>query len=741
MSEEQSIDPQLVEQTKQQIRSLVAEVAQLSKSDVSPEQFYSEFLPRVVSALAAAGGAVWTLNAESRLTLQFQINIQEARIRDSEASEAQHARLLYQTLAGGQGLLMPPHSGAGQSDGPDQETPAANPTDFLLVLGLLKTDLETVGVVEIFQRPEAGPTAQKGYLRFLSQMCDLAGDFLKSHQLRHFSHRQTLWTQLEDFTRAVHASLDLRETAYTIANEGRRLIECDRLSVALSKGNRCQVEAISGQDMFDKRSNIVRLLDRLTSAVVRSGDPVWYTGDTRDMPPQVEESVQEYVDESHSKTVAVLPLRRPSPAEKEESDKSREPDHPIGALVIEQIEDSRVSGNLVQRAEVVSRHSAAALANAVEHQNLFLMPLWRAIGKSRWVVEARTLPKTLSIGGAVLLVVLLIGVWPAQFTVESKGTLEPAARQDIFAGVDGVVQELDCQHGQMVRKDQVLVKLRNTELAATLADLQGQRMAAGERLLSVQRALVGEKKLSPDQRNQLEGEQAELWQKQQSLNVQWGLYRTKEADLAVRSPLDGVVVTWDLKNRLMYRTVQRGQVLLRVADPNGPWQLELTMPEHRMGHLMLAQQKLYRRLRERFCELVREQTRAKLGDAATDEEVEKAVEAASTDTPDEKLGRRIRELAPDQPCEDRLKVSYILATEPGTPRYGTVEEIHRSAEVRGEDGNTVLIKVAIDKTELPDLRPGATVTAKVDCGRSLFGYVLLHDVLAFIQSRILFRYF
>ncbi|MEN6556766.1 MAG: HlyD family efflux transporter periplasmic adaptor subunit, partial [Thermoguttaceae bacterium] len=407
----------------------------------------------------------------------------------------------------------------------------------------------------------------------------------------------------------------------------------------------------------------------------------------------------------------------------------------------EQIEDSRVSGNLVQRAEVVSRHSAAALANAVEHQNLFLMPLWRAIGKSRWVVEARTLPKTLSIGGAVLLVVLLIGVWPAQFTVESKGTLEPAARQDIFAGVDGVVQELDCQHGQMVRKDQVLVKLRNTELAATLADLQGQRMAAGERLLSVQRALVGEKKLSPDQRNQLEGEQAELWQKQQSLNVQWGLYRTKEADLAVRSPLDGVVVTWDLKNRLMYRTVQRGQVLLRVADPNGPWQLELTMPEHRMGHLMLAQQKLYRRLRERFCELVREQTRAKLGDAATDEEVEKAVEAASTDTPDEKLGRRIRELAPDQPCEDRLKVSYILATEPGTPRYGTVEEIHRSAEVRGEDGNTVLIKVAIDKTELPDLRPGATVTAKVDCGRSLFGYVLLHDVLAFIQSRILFRYF
>ena len=29
------------------------------------------------------------------------------------------------------------------------------------------------------------------------------------------------------------------ETAYTIANEGRRLIECDRVSVAIRKGKKC----------------------------------------------------------------------------------------------------------------------------------------------------------------------------------------------------------------------------------------------------------------------------------------------------------------------------------------------------------------------------------------------------------------------------------------------------------------------------------------------------------------------
>ena len=90
---------------------------------------------------------------------------------------------------------------------------------------------------------------------------------------------------------------------------------------------------------------------------------------------------------------------------------------------------------------------------------------------------------------------------------------------------------------------------------------------------------------------------------------------------------------------------------------------------------------------------------------------------------------------------DRLPVTYILATEPGTLHYGTVQEIDRSAEVRGDEGNTVLIKVAIDKADLPDRRPGATVTAQVFCGYRPLGYVLLHDVIAFVQSRILFRYF
>ncbi len=241
---------------------------------------------------------------------------------------------------------------------------------------------------------------------------------------------------------------------------------------------------------------------------------------------------------------------------------------------------------------------------------------------------------------------------------------------------------------------------------------------------------------------------------------------------------------------------------MRVADPSGLWHLELHVPENRMGHIARKQQEIHDKSREKLRRLLKEYLRAKSPDAA-DEDINKALEAELDKVPDEQLRdkqitllgeqlrRQLSEIVKDLPDgdlknklagalkeesydqmraklkeataeaeatdselsarlaalpvddadDDQMQVAYILATEPGTTHYGTVEEVQRSAEVRGEEGNTVLIKVAINKEELPDLRPGATVTAKVYCGRRPLGYVLLHDLISFIQTRIIFRYF
>ena len=92
---------------------------------------------------------------------------------------------------------------------------------------------------------------------------------------------------------------------------------------------------------------------------------------------------------------------------------------------------------------------------------------------------------------------------------------------------------------------------------------------------------------------------------------------------------------------------------------------------------------------------------------------------------------------------DPLQVEYrTWRPSPGVSHHGTVKEIERTAEVRGEEGNTVLVRVAIDKNDVPTIcAPGPTVTAKVYCGREPIGYVWLHDLISFIQLKVLFRIF
>jgi hypothetical protein len=90
-------------------------------------------------------------------------------------------------------------------------------------------------------------------------------------------------------------------------------------------------------------------------------------------------------------------------------------------------------------------------------------------------------------------------------------------------------------------------------------------------------------------------------------------------------------------------------------------------------------------------------------------------------------------------------VTFFLATNPEKELEGRVEQDDSSAEVRGESGNTVLVRVSFDQQALRDINKdpkiGATATAKIHCGKRAIGYVLFHDLIDFVRTKILFRFF
>ena len=84
MSSNPQISIEQLEQTRKQINRLVEEIARLSETDLSPFDYYGEFLQRVLTAVAAPAGAVWVRTPQGHLQLQYQINIRQAGLEVPE---------------------------------------------------------------------------------------------------------------------------------------------------------------------------------------------------------------------------------------------------------------------------------------------------------------------------------------------------------------------------------------------------------------------------------------------------------------------------------------------------------------------------------------------------------------------------------------------------------------------------------------------------------------------------------
>ncbi|HMC12688.1 MAG TPA: HlyD family efflux transporter periplasmic adaptor subunit, partial [Pirellulaceae bacterium] len=350
---------------------------------------------------------------------------------------------------------------------------------------------------------------------------------------------------------------------------------------------------------------------------------------------------------------------------------------------VEQLRAASVTETLRTRSEIVAHHSAGALANAIEHSSLFLLPVWKGLGQVTWLFRGRALPKTLLAVAALIAAVVALALVPTDFEVAARGKLQPAERREIFAPLDGLVARVPVEHGQIVESGAVLAELTNTDLDLQVAALLGRQTTNQERLTSLQRALLdtkgGSARLSPVDENRLTGERLQLTQETQNIERELALVRDKQRQLTIVAPQRGQVVTWKVHDLLLKRPVVRGQGLLTLANPDGPWELELNLPERRLTHVQKASGK-----------------------------------------------------------SQTLEATFVLSSHPGQTFRGRVVEIEQAAEVRGDEGNTVLVRVAVDKALLPPLHDQTTVTAKLNCGRTSIGYAWFCDLIETVQTKVLF---
>jgi multidrug efflux pump subunit AcrA (membrane-fusion protein) len=488
------------------------------------------------------------------------------------------------------------------------------------------------------------------------------------------------------FTLNLQRSLDLNEVANVVVNDGRLLWHSDRVSLALRRGRTTVIAAVSGQESVHPRGNLVRAMARLTANVIESGEPLIYDGRLENLPPPLEGPLADFVQEAGPRYLLIVPLFKPGqlvPVDRpDDSPKKSVDEAAIGALIIEQMTSSHPAPQLLQSLDHVVGHVSSAIFNSQTHGSIFLLPLWRSIGRGIEWLQGRRL--AIAIVGLVTLLTFCVSlvVVPWEYRVDATGRLMPVIQREIFAPWDGQIVELNAVGGERVKAGDVLLKLRNDELATELATTENKLLEKKKLVHSLQaQHEVSERQGNREEAAKLQGRIVETSVEIEGATLQLKMLKERVERMTVRAPIAGIVTTFQVEHLLLNRPVKRGDVLVEVMDDNGDWQLEMEIAEQRVGRVLQAQEQLRREI-----------------------------------------------IAPDA----GLPIEFRLLTQPESSYFASLGSLATRTATAESTGSVLQATAALEKSRLPTRAIGAEVRARIGCGTSTLGDALLGDAIEFM---------
>jgi hypothetical protein len=590
-----------------QIEEAFEAASKLAGSALPPSDFYQQFLNRTLSAIDAPAGAVWLRTPQGFLQIACQVNLEKVGLENRRGGRQCHNEVLRQVFqaAPPRPIMLEPNGrvAANPTAPPDAgAVPAANLTDyFALFAPIVTPDKQSLGVLEVFQDPSLDPRLYPTFLNYAFQMAGYASQYNQFSNARSASGVERTFAQVEAFARLVHTTLNPTEVAYHVANEGRKLAECDRLCVGVRHGRRkVTVEAVSGADVVEKASTHVRRLRKLMEAVLQWGEPLTFKG-VKDagLPPDVSYTLDEYLNESQPKLLVIQPIR-----DEREKD-TKKPARSV--LVMESFNPPEQTEPLIQRLEVVGKHAAPALYNAAEMKRVPLKFLWWPIAKVQDGLGGKGRFYAAGIAVLLALITATMVFVPAPLRMEAKGKLQPVDLLKVYPPREGILRELTALPKSTLLPGATVAKFQSAELEKEQIDLLNKLHQASAEEGGALRGLQ-DLHITAIERAQLETKRAAardmqlftytqlqvLNQQYNAIPNQWGWYLAKTGAFTQQRALPAdkkekwTVLNENRQEALIGRTLRTSEEVIRLGYLEGDWHVELKIPQRNVGQIMRA---------------------------------------------------------------------------------------------------------------------------------------------------------
>ncbi len=356
--------------------------------------------------------------------------------------------------------------------------------------------------------------------------------------------------QAEFIIRAITQLLQCRDPADAcrlLANRLQQFLGCGRVAVGLceSRRRRCRLRGLSGVVRFDVHSGLVHAVqDALNEALLRGCCTSW--------PPP--DASQRHALLAHQKLVSLL-----------------------GAQCVASLPLRDGDGRIVGLIQLIDEPAPWAL-RLFEHHAAALAAVLGALQRAQRSFASRALRQLARRcagwrGRAVLLaaVVVLAGLAvPVPHRVRCHCQVQPVTRRFVVAPYDGTLEKCLVAPGDVVQAGAVLARMDPREIQWELAGLKADLARARKE----RDAAMAAHKTSSAQVAELE---------MQRLQLQMQLLEHRLANLAVRSPLAGIVVTGDLE-KAEGAPLTIGQSLFEIA-PLEKMVFEVSIPEKDISYV------------------------------------------------------------------------------------------------------------------------------------------------------------
>ena len=571
-----------IEAARTRIQRLVDEIAALTKRDIRSEEYFQEYLTRVVQACDAKGGGVWLVGQRSaegknEFQLAAAVEFESSLFQTDEQQRQNLLKVLTEVVQTKQPMVFAPDPQVQAAL--QTATPDANRTPYPFIHVPLFLKDQVLGVLQVWMQPYVVPANYAEFATFLTSLATHVEQHLQSRRLGSLVVETQRLQHVLKFTSDLAGSLDPLEVARLASNYGRDLIGCERCSVLLLEGDRWRVMSISGQEVVEKKSAMVKAMSAFVGAhattqlvllskkelLARAESANGSNGDA-DLAPAIRRTDEidlAYFELAHVVSAAVAPML--------DHDKQL-----VGAYFAESTTEgffdsaagSKEPASATRLTEWLATHTGKTLQSAEDYHSLPFLSVTRRMRDTRRLLTGQKRRRTLVKAGVFFTLLAILLLYPKMDRIDGDCALIPMNRTAIVAEIPGRIDRVLVREADRVKAGDPIAHLDTHELEIELeTNLQERRRLNAEA-----------------ERYRALGDEAAANVASLQMAVADANEKKINADIAsavLRSRIEGVVVTKDLELHIG-ESLQAGTAFAEVASLDA-WEAQIDLNEKKVG--------------------------------------------------------------------------------------------------------------------------------------------------------------